>query len=94
MHDPLCSLTVPCTNVHTYLANQVNADLLLYLFSSVSSLVTFIVEEQLIKELTNNGDVTDDAIDPLYPGSLFKLPRFVARGLQIKNGFGLKIRSF
>ena len=42
------------------------------------------MEEQLIKELTNNGDVTDDAIDPLYPGSLFKLPRFVARGLQIK----------
>ena len=40
------------------------------------------MEEQLIKELTNNGDVTDDAIDPLYPGSLFKLPRFVARGLQ------------
>jgi len=40
------------------------------------------VEEQLIKELTNNGDVTDDAIDPLYPGSLFKLPRFVARGLE------------
>ena len=67
----------------TYLANQVSADLLLYLFSSVSSLVTFIVEE-LIEELTNNGDVTDDAIDPLYPGSLFKLPRFVARGLQRK----------
>ena len=72
------------TRPNTYLANQVNADLLLYLFSSVSSLVTFIVEEQLIKELTNNGDVTDDAIDPLYPGSLFMLPRFVARGLQIK----------
>ena len=40
--------------------------------------------EELIEELTNNGDVTDDAIDPLYPGSLFKLPRFVARGLQKK----------
>ena len=70
--------------VRYHLANQESADLLLYLFSSVSSLVTFIVEEQLIKELTNNGDVTDDAIDPLYPGSLFMLPRFVARGLQIK----------
>ena len=40
------------------------------------------VEEELFEAVTNNGDVTDEAIDAWYPGSLFKLPRFVANGLQ------------
>ena len=44
--------------------------------------VTVIVEEEPFEDVTNNGDVTDEAIDAWYPGSLFKLPRFVANGLQ------------
>ena len=52
--------------------------------AAVASLVTLIVEE-LTVVLTNKGEVTDEAIDAcMYPGSLLKLPRLVAKGLQKK----------
>ena len=41
--------------------------------------------EELREVLTNSGEVTVVAIDEcMYPGSLFKLPRFVAKGLHNK----------
>ena len=62
--------------VRYHLANQESADLLLYLFSSVSSLKSMLDE-------VSNGFVEDiEAMEAAMAASLLKLLRFVAKGLK------------
>ena len=62
--------------VRYHLANHETADLLLYLFSSVSSLKSMLDE-------VSNGFVEDiEAMEAAMAASLLKLLRFVAKGLK------------
>ena len=71
--------------VRYHLANQESADLLLYLFSSVSSLKSMLDE-------VSNGFVEDmEAMEAAMAASLLKLLRFVAKGLKLRKKINFTI---
>ena len=71
--------------VFHHLANQVKADLRLYLFSSVSSFKLMVEVELLI----SNGETIELAAEA-YPDVSFRAVRFVAKGLKFEQKYMVK----